>query len=152
MDEVHYVGGIIYKILSVSLVVIVIVVITMSISGCCNCIGDGRIPQSNPTNQARSVSSRQQIRQNRRQISGTIVEYKINERAGDGNDGCTICLEEFNDGEQCRVLDGCHHIYHKSCIDGWLIKDRHCPLCRFSVRGTRTDRNPDTVPDQLNQV
>lgn len=50
-------------------------------------------------------------------------------------EGCVICLDDFKDGDECRVLrPKCNHMYHKTCIDLWLTKDNHCPLCRGSVR------------------
>ncbi|KAK3188809.1 hypothetical protein Dsin_028370 [Dipteronia sinensis] len=43
---------------------------------------------------------------------------------------CAICLDEFSDGEECRVGSRCEHLFHKYCIDPWLLKERRCPLCR----------------------
>lgn len=33
---------------------------------------------------------------------------------------CIICLESIQSEQQCRMLS-CYHIFHKDCIDGWLI-------------------------------
>ncbi|KAK8662282.1 hypothetical protein V6N13_091866 [Hibiscus sabdariffa] len=52
---------------------------------------------------------------------------------------CVICLEVFKDGDSCRVLPICKHLYHRFCIDQWLVKNRHCPLCRGP------DRTPSTL-------
>ncbi|KAJ0084869.1 hypothetical protein Patl1_30923 [Pistacia atlantica] len=46
---------------------------------------------------------------------------------------CVICLEEFEEGDDCSVLSECKHIYHKACIDKWVIQERHCPVCRSSA-------------------
>ncbi|XP_021654703.2 RING-H2 finger protein ATL11-like [Hevea brasiliensis] len=47
------------------------------------------------------------------------------------SDECAICLEEFKEGEKCRMLfPSCVHIFHKDCIDIWLSEDTRCPLCR----------------------
>ncbi|KAJ9182750.1 hypothetical protein P3X46_006708 [Hevea brasiliensis] len=47
------------------------------------------------------------------------------------SDECAICLEEFKEGEKCRMLvPSCVHIFHKDCIDTWLSEDTRCPLCR----------------------
>lgn len=44
---------------------------------------------------------------------------------------CVTCLEEFREGQECRLLAICNHSYHKSCIDKWLaITESNCPLCR----------------------
>ena len=45
---------------------------------------------------------------------------------------CSICLGEFKDGEKCRQLE-CEHAFHEECIDQWLLKKIHCPLCRATV-------------------
>ena len=33
---------------------------------------------------------------------------------------CCICLGDFEDGEQLRVL-GCKHGFHMDCVDEWLL-------------------------------
>ncbi|XP_023538017.1 RING-H2 finger protein ATL56-like [Cucurbita pepo subsp. pepo] len=47
---------------------------------------------------------------------------------------CPICLGGFRKGQWCRKLGGCGHIYHRKCIDSWLVRVSACPLCRSSVR------------------
>ncbi|KAL5750229.1 hypothetical protein ACOSP7_024832 [Xanthoceras sorbifolium] len=41
-----------------------------------------------------------------------------------------ICLDEFSDRDDCMVGSTCKHIFHKYCIDEWILKNKHCPLCR----------------------
>ncbi|XP_040987846.1 RING-H2 finger protein ATL67-like [Juglans microcarpa x Juglans regia] len=43
---------------------------------------------------------------------------------------CAICLEEFIDGESCRVFHACKHLFHSACIDNWLRLNPSCPICR----------------------
>ncbi|KAL5750230.1 hypothetical protein ACOSP7_024833 [Xanthoceras sorbifolium] len=55
---------------------------------------------------------------------------------GDNNNidtECCICLDEFKNGDQCRVGSRCKHVFHKYCIDQWLQRKRRCPLCRDRV-------------------
>jgi protein-arginine kinase activator protein McsA len=41
---------------------------------------------------------------------------------------CSICTEDFIDGEDIRLLN-CAHIYHQRCIDPWLLNFAGtCPL------------------------
>lgn len=47
---------------------------------------------------------------------------------------CVICLEEFRDGDECKVRSKCNHIFHQTCIDDWLDDHSTCPLCRGRVR------------------
>ncbi|XP_047338585.1 E3 ubiquitin ligase BIG BROTHER-related-like [Impatiens glandulifera] len=66
---------------------------------------------------------------------------KLN-NAQDGDDipQCYICLDEYEDGDEIRVLP-CRHEYHMGCIDKWL-KEIHgvCPLCRGDVCQGLSDR------------
>ncbi len=43
---------------------------------------------------------------------------------------CSICLEDFADGQKVRELPKCQHIYHAHCVDAWLCMHNACPLCR----------------------
>ncbi|XP_065858592.1 RING-H2 finger protein ATL20-like [Euphorbia lathyris] len=45
---------------------------------------------------------------------------------------CPICLSEYQPKETLRTIPECNHYFHVECIDGWLIKNSACPLCRNS--------------------
>lgn len=51
-----------------------------------------------------------------------------------GNLGCSICTEDFTQGEEVRVLP-CNHKFHPDCVDPWLLNvSGTCPLCRIDLR------------------
>ncbi|XP_019453130.1 PREDICTED: uncharacterized protein LOC109354829 isoform X1 [Lupinus angustifolius] len=70
-----------------------------------------------------------------------LKSHKKVDAADDGNDTeqCYICLAEYEEGDQIRVLP-CNHEYHMICVDKWL-KEIHgvCPLCRGNVCGGFTE-------------
>lgn len=43
------------------------------------------------------------------------------------NEECSICFEKGD----VLVKTICNHIFHKYCIDKWLIENINCPMCRF---------------------
>nr|GMC93321.1 RING-H2 finger protein ATL8-like [Ipomoea batatas]GMC98980.1 RING-H2 finger protein ATL8-like [Ipomoea batatas] len=43
---------------------------------------------------------------------------------------CAICLTEYEDGDEIRVLPQCRHGFHVKCIDTWLGSHSSCPSCR----------------------
>ncbi|KAI0019387.1 hypothetical protein F4780DRAFT_443047 [Xylariomycetidae sp. FL0641] len=48
--------------------------------------------------------------------------------------GCSICTEDFQVGEDVRVLP-CDHKFHPACVDPWLVNvSGTCPLCRLDLR------------------
>ncbi|CAN6466914.1 unnamed protein product [Victoria cruziana] len=47
--------------------------------------------------------------------------------------GCSVCLSEFEDGDDVRLLPKCSHAFHLRCIDRWLRAHVNCPLCRAPV-------------------
>ncbi|KAJ3679209.1 hypothetical protein LUZ60_017220 [Juncus effusus] len=47
---------------------------------------------------------------------------------------CAVCLEKVKQGEMCRKLRACQHVFHKGCVDKWLVLSPNCPLCREAVR------------------
>ncbi|XP_065012901.1 probable E3 ubiquitin-protein ligase RHA1A [Musa acuminata AAA Group] len=43
---------------------------------------------------------------------------------------CVFCLCDIEEGEEIRELR-CRHLFHRSCLDRWLVRRRAtCPLCR----------------------
>jgi hypothetical protein len=52
----------------------------------------------------------------------------------EGHLGCSICTEDFQKGEELRVLP-CNHKFHPDCVDPWLLNvSGTCPLCRIDLR------------------
>ncbi|KAK6237203.1 hypothetical protein QUC31_002672 [Theobroma cacao] len=43
---------------------------------------------------------------------------------------CAICLGEFAEGDEIRVLPQCGHGFHVGCVDTWLGSHSSCPSCR----------------------
>lgn len=67
--------------------------------------------------------------------------------AADGALSCSICTEDFNRGEEVRVLP-CNHKFHPDCVDPWLLNvSGTCPLCRIDLRPVeeQTDEPADEV-------
>ncbi|KAI3515050.1 hypothetical protein L1887_13799 [Cichorium endivia] len=50
---------------------------------------------------------------------------------------CAICLAEYEDGDEIRVLPQCGHGFHVGCIDTWLGSHSSCPSCREILVITR---------------
>jgi hypothetical protein len=57
--------------------------------------------------------------------------------------GCSICTEDFELGQDQRVLP-CDHRFHPECIDPWLLNvSGTCPLCRVDLRQHRSRTSQD---------
>ncbi|KAD6796414.1 hypothetical protein R6Q59_019796 [Mikania micrantha] len=46
---------------------------------------------------------------------------------------CAVCLNEFQDHETLRLLPTCSHVFHRDCIDTWLVSHVTCPVCRADL-------------------
>lgn len=46
---------------------------------------------------------------------------------------CAVCLCEFSEKDQLRLLPMCGHAFHINCIDTWLLSNSTCPLCRGTL-------------------
>mmetsp|Transcript_60414 Transcript_60414/g.128051 ORF Transcript_60414/g.128051 Transcript_60414/m.128051 type:complete len:153 (-) Transcript_60414:977-1435(-) len=87
-------------------------------------------------------AGRQQQRDIKREESGSLKAEDL-ERGfpsqlgceGEDEQVCAVCLTEVAVDEWSRRLN-CHHVFHRECIDAWLLKRRRprcsqsCPLCR----------------------
>ncbi|KEH38004.1 putative transcription factor C2H2 family [Medicago truncatula] len=46
---------------------------------------------------------------------------------------CAICLNEFQHNDKIRLLPKCYHVFHRDCIDVWLLSHMNCPICRSKL-------------------
>lgn len=44
---------------------------------------------------------------------------------------CSICLDVQN--KDFFIKLDCQHIFHKNCIEQWIVQKNNCPLCRANV-------------------
>ncbi|XP_068650849.1 E3 ubiquitin-protein ligase Os04g0590900-like [Aristolochia californica] len=86
----------------------------------------------------------------------TVCKYKRGDGLVEGTD-CSVCLSEFQDDENLRLLPKCCHAFHVPCIDTWLKSHSNCPLCRANIVSpsplalllpppARTETTPDHTP------
>nr|XP_032812584.1 RING finger protein 150-like [Petromyzon marinus] len=47
-------------------------------------------------------------------------------------DNCAVCIEEYKPSEVVRILP-CKHMFHKTCVDPWLVDHRTCPMCKLNI-------------------
>jgi hypothetical protein len=52
--------------------------------------------------------------------------------SGDEEPHCSICLGEYEEGEELSTLP-CGHIYHDECIGSWCSNHTRCPLCNTDL-------------------
>lgn len=60
---------------------------------------------------------------------------------------CIICLQDYVEGSEIRVLS-CGHHFHKDCADQWFKIQATCPLCVRSI----SEEYPDITCDVDNMV
>ena len=49
-------------------------------------------------------------------------------------DCCSICLDDYEEGDRIRCIDPCNHTYHAKCIGKWLVeRSATCPLCKLDL-------------------
>ncbi|NWS51929.1 RN128 ligase, partial [Chunga burmeisteri] len=47
-------------------------------------------------------------------------------------DSCAVCIEQYKPNEVVRILT-CNHLFHKNCVDPWLLEHRTCPMCKCDI-------------------
>lgn len=91
------------------------------------------VPNSNESNPpsdfaAAAISESQNAKNNSGASSTEPSTAAINPGDTAQQLGCSICTEDFQVGEDVRVLP-CNHQFHPTCVDPWLVKvSGTCPL------------------------
>lgn len=110
--------------------------------------GTGDLERGMPT--VRLVeNSDESARRSQQPVASTSAPSSPNHQnelspAAIGVETCPICILDFEDGDDLRVLpcEG-RHRFHRDCVDQWLLElSSSCPLCR---EGTRNRSSSDVV-------
>jgi hypothetical protein len=59
-----------------------------------------------------------------------MIVYK-NDKINNLNE-CIICLEDMKYNEHL-ILVKCSHIYHRECLEKWIVRRSVCPLCSIEI-------------------
>merc|ERR1719197_2462125 len=94
----------------------------------------GRVNRGATNDEIRTLPTRK-LKLSRR--TGASAEGAASSPAGDEGgdklDGtCTVCMEEWADGDDVRTLPCLHH-FHTNCIDEWLKRNKTCPICKHDI-------------------
>eukprot|EP00571_Detonula_confervacea_P009655 CAMPEP_0172317964 /NCGR_PEP_ID=MMETSP1058-20130122/33433_1 /TAXON_ID=83371 /ORGANISM="Detonula confervacea, Strain CCMP 353" /LENGTH=686 /DNA_ID=CAMNT_0013032661 /DNA_START=441 /DNA_END=2501 /DNA_ORIENTATION=- len=64
------------------------------------------------------------------------------------HESCSICLDEYEPGEQIRVLP-CQHTFHSNCIFPWLTeRSPTCPLCKAMFEAVQYEEEGEENNDR----
>ncbi|CAN8288252.1 unnamed protein product [Cochlearia groenlandica] len=110
-------------------IIIIFMIMIIYITSCCclNCI-------LRPKTNQETHDEQQDIETGPK--TNVLMFKDIKEEEEESNCGeryCPICLEEYEDDHEVRVLEKCEHVFHSFCIDSWLTRNRSCPSCRCVV-------------------
>lgn len=53
--------------------------------------------------------------------------------ADDFDEGCPICQENLEAAAELTRQLPCLHLFHKACIDAWLVRSDTCPLWQVYI-------------------
>ncbi|KAF5765234.1 putative transcription factor C2H2 family [Helianthus annuus] len=59
-----------------------------------------------------------------------LLKFAYHSAKQEKHGNCAICLKEYVDGDEIRVLPQCGHGFHIGCIDKWLDSHLSCLSCR----------------------
>lgn len=80
--------------------------------------------------------SRDQKESQQRGSYGSVTQgdvvAKPSSGSGDEEPHCSICLGEYEEGEELCTLP-CGHVYHSDCIGSWCSNHTRCPLCNTDL-------------------
>merc|ERR1719450_1282130 len=85
-----------------------------------------------------------------------IPTVKITKEMMEKSQSCSVCWEDFVEGEEVRLLE-CEHCFHEGCIVPWLELHGTCPVCRkelgrSTASGSQRASTPDPAPPHLDEA
>ncbi|XP_051514539.1 RING finger protein 148 [Myxocyprinus asiaticus] len=92
----------------------------------------------------RNQQLRMQLREMKRVAESAIAQLEVRTlRRGDPevdseDTSCAVCTDSFQHNEKVTVLP-CRHLYHKKCIEPWLLEHPTCPICKYNILKSKMD-------------
>lgn len=80
------------------------------------------------------------------QLAYTEDDWNASKWAGE-DPSCSVCIEQFEDGDVIKTMPTCQHVFHKECIDEWLAQHSTCPNCRASLLTLPATPAPSAAAD-----
>ncbi|KAL2521695.1 E3 ubiquitin-protein ligase [Forsythia ovata] len=80
-----------------------------------------------------------------------VFKYEKGQGLIEGTD-CSVCLNEFQENENLRLLPKCSHAFHIPCIDTWLRSHQNCPVCRAPIVSNTNTAQVDSVLTNSNDL
>jgi len=74
-----------------------------------------------------------------------IPNVEISSEMREKNTSCSVCWEDFSDGETVKQLE-CEHCFHSGCIVPWLELHGTCPVCRKELGRAAAAPGSDSAP------
>ena len=97
------------------------------------------------------IIRRRLITNNNNNNTYNYYHHKIIVKENFENDICSICLEDLlkqeDDTEEIEEIEDiesnndideiiglrCNHMFHKKCVEPWILNNKNCPLCKRDV-------------------
>lgn len=64
---------------------------------------------------------------------------------------CSICFNRLF-LNNVIFMKNCEHVFHKSCLDRWLIYEPICPNCRTTIPESKNPRKTKNLNDIFRQI
>jgi len=80
-----------------------------------------------------------------------IVHECVEEGGKENGPECSICLGEYEKGDELVSLTPCRHVFHEECISAWTNQNTRCPLCNIDLvndlqQQQQQQQSPNTDP------
>ena len=70
--------------------------------------------------------------------------YDVEKCLGNGQDNCTVCLEDMKINDDLYRA-WCGHKFHTHCLERWLEEDNRCPLCNCMMQSIRAANTQESL-------
>ena len=80
-----------------------------------------------------------------------LETVKLKSEDIDGEEECSICLENYNNKDNIIKLK-CNHQFHFNCINSWIEKNECCPICRTALVVEKSENLNNTFSHQYASI